>query len=233
MARTKAEAIKTVVKCAERFEAELNKKNLLLICTDKHRRVSSIELTFHSWNYLHLTGLKSNAALTTQQFYERCLAHRLSPNDFEFSEDGTSKLKLDILPHVICKNLMANSIGDFNGKSPRLFPEKLAGGQKACIGFNIDGNSDEYVPNTLLKGDIRGYIISIIPGGSLLCSASPCKMIYMRKLHILQRKFSGRTSLFPNRMNRCVNKSSQFWAARARLKDSVFLGTLDLTCTYI
>ena len=195
MARTKADAIKTVVECAERFEAELNKKNLLLICTDKHRRVSSIELTFHSWNYLHLTGLKSSAALTAQQFYERCLAHRLSPNDFEFSEDGTSELKLDILPHVICKNLMANSIGDFNGKSPRLFTEKLAGGQKACIGFTIDGNSDEYVPNTLLKGDIRDYINN--PQRIIAVFRKPIQHDLYEEITYLAKKINWKDIAFP------------------------------------
>ena len=51
IAKTKENAIKTAAKWAERFVSELDKKKLLLICicTDKHKCVSSIELTFHSW----------------------------------------------------------------------------------------------------------------------------------------------------------------------------------------
>lgn len=124
------DAIKLAVMCAKQYEAELNKKSLLFFCTDKHKRVSTFEASFHSWNYLHLTGLKAmadsdsdNGHLTAKRFYERCLNHSLSPTDIQFSEDGTTELKLDVLPFIICKNLKANSIGDFNQQGLRLFTE--------------------------------------------------------------------------------------------------------------
>lgn len=163
MSRTVEDAIKVVVKCAEQYEAELNKKSLLFFCTDKHKRVSTFEVSFHSWNYLHLTGLKAatdsdpNNPLTAKRFYERCLNHSLSPTDIQFSEDGTTELKLDVLPRIICKNLKANSIGDFNQQGLRLFTEKLVGGQTACLGFTKELQANSYLPNTLLKGDIRQF----------------------------------------------------------------------------
>lgn len=157
MGRTKENAIKTVVSCAERYDVELNKKSLLFLCTDKHRRVTTFEVSFHSWNYLHLTGLRASGGITAGQFYDRCLHHNLSPNDVDFAEDGTTELKLDVLSHIICKNLKANSIGDFNQQGLQLVTEKLVGGQKACLGFIKEKQSDQYVPNTLLKGDIRDY----------------------------------------------------------------------------
>lgn len=157
MGRTKEDAIKIVVSCAERYDAELNRKSLLFLCTDKHKRVTTFEVSFHSWNYLHLTGLKTGNGITARQFYERCLHHSLSPNDIDFAKDGTTELKLDVLPHVICKNLRANSIGDFNQQGLQLVTEKLIGGQKACLGFTREKQSDQYIPNTLLKGDIRDH----------------------------------------------------------------------------
>lgn len=96
-----------------------------------------------------------NGHLTAKRFYERCLNHSLSPTDIQFSEDGTTELKLDVLPFIICKNLKANSIGDFNQQGLRLFTEKLVGGQKACLGFTKNLQTNGYLPNTLLKGDIR------------------------------------------------------------------------------
>lgn len=157
MSRTKEDAIKIVVSCAERYDSELNKRSMLFLCMDKHKRVATFEVSFHSWNYLHLTGLRPSRNMTARRFYERCLDHSLSPHDFDFAEDGTTELKLDVLPHVICKNLKANSIGDFDQHGLQLVTEKLVGGQKACLGFKKGARSDEYIANTLLKGDIRDF----------------------------------------------------------------------------
>ena len=159
---TKQDAIKIVTSCAEQYESELNGRQLLLLCTDKHKKIHTIELTFQSWHFLHLTGLKlvgrfksesNSSELTARDFYSRCLERKLSPEDFDFSKDETSFKKLDVLPLVICKNLHANAIGDFDKQRPRLMTDKLIGGVKACIGFVRD--SDQYVPNTIIKEDIR------------------------------------------------------------------------------
>ena len=56
---TKAEAIGIVVRCAQTYKQELDGKNLLFICTDKHKKTIPIELSFYGNNYLHLTGLKA------------------------------------------------------------------------------------------------------------------------------------------------------------------------------
>ena len=159
MVHTKKDAIKIVTNSAEKYDIELKGRNLLLVCMDKHERVSTIELSFFGWGFLHLTGLKlrDDVNLTPDSFYDACLNHKLSQEDFEFSPDGTTGLKLDVLPYVICKNLSANSIGDYSGRGPVLHTEKLAGGQKACIGFVKSDMIGGYVPNTLLRGDIRDY----------------------------------------------------------------------------
>lgn len=41
---TKAEAIGIVVRCAQTYKQELDGKNLLFICTDKHKKTIPIEL---------------------------------------------------------------------------------------------------------------------------------------------------------------------------------------------
>ncbi len=128
--------------------------------------------SFWDYNYLHLTGLKTTKHLmgeskeqpetTTEadkipavRFYEKCLDHRLMTSDFEFSDSGTTPMKLDVLPSVICKNLSANMIGNFNSPHPKLYTEKVAGGAKAYMGFIKDAVSHMYVPNTVVKEDLR------------------------------------------------------------------------------
>lgn len=165
---TKEQAIAVVVRCAEHYRDEFATKNLLLICQDKHKRIHTVELSFDASNYLHLTGLKvkkrqigledTEDAISAREFYERCLAHRLRTSDFEFSKDGTTPLKLDILPTLISKNLSATMIGDYNSRNPKLVTDKLAGGISACMGFVPTGAKQRYVPNTILKVDIRDYI---------------------------------------------------------------------------
>ncbi len=166
MTFTKAEAIKIVTSCAEKYRDELAGRSLLLICQDKHKHTSCIELTFTPRNFLHLTGLKvqrhGDDPLTAAVFYTRCLEHKLSPSDFSFSEDGTTQMKLAVLPLVISKNLSANMVGDYNSSKPKLYTEKLVGGVKACVGFVIDETSGSFVPNTVLKEDIRDNVHSAV-----------------------------------------------------------------------
>lgn len=159
---TKQTAITIVTSCAKQYENELNNRCLLLFCIDKHKKLYTVEVTFRSHHFLHLTGLKlvnrfknepDSTEFTAKDFYSRCLNQKLSLNDFDFSEDETTFKKLDILPYIICKNLHANSIGDFHGQRPKLMTDKIIGSIKACVGFVKD--SGEYVPNTVVQEDIR------------------------------------------------------------------------------
>lgn len=162
---TKEEAISIVTDCAKKYKENLADKKLLFVCQDKHNNISCVEFSFYTYNYLHLTGLKvkrettedNEEILNASLFYDRCLKHRLSPSDFEFSDDGTTHMKLNVLSSVLNKNLSANMIGDYNSYNPKLYTEKLVGGVKACIGFVKTQNRDCFVPNTVLKTDIRDY----------------------------------------------------------------------------
>ena len=165
---TKAQAISIVVACAEQYRENLANRNLLFICQDKHKRITAIEFSFDASNFLHLTGLKvkkhkyngkdMDDAISAKDFYEKCLAHRLSVSDFEFAKDGTTQLKLEVLPRLISKNLSATMIGDYNSRNPKLVTDKMAGNTVACMGFVPTGPANRFVPNTVLKVDIRDYI---------------------------------------------------------------------------
>ncbi len=167
---TKKQAIKIITSCAEKYKNELENKTLLFICADKHKSIICYEFSFYNWNFMHLTGVKTDfqnsdsapekpiGYLHAIDFYNRCLSHKLSPKDFEFSDDETTHMKLSVLPYVINKNLNANMIGTYNLNKPNLYTDKIAGGIKACMGFVIDENHNSYVPNTLLKEDIRHIV---------------------------------------------------------------------------
>lgn len=79
----------------------------------------------------------------------------MAEDDFEFADDGTTPLKMRVLPNLVKKNLSANMLGDYNMSQPKLYTEKIAGGVKACVGFVRNGGVGRYVPNTVLQEDIR------------------------------------------------------------------------------
>lgn len=165
---TKKEAIRKITTCAQKYQNELNGNTLLFVCIDKHHYISYLEVSFKPENFMHLTGVKvirknenkdsmgENASINIAptDFFNNCLKQRISPDDFEFARDGTTEMKLDVLPSIINKNLSAKMIGDYASTKPRLYTEKLAGGAKACMGFVAHASDGRFVPNTVLKSVI-------------------------------------------------------------------------------
>ncbi len=119
--------------------------------------IRAYEVVFHTYNFMHLTGVKRNADTTASaiQFYQKCLAKRLSEDDFMFAKDGSSAQKLDILENMMQIKGKAKMLGEFTDRGPSLYTEKVAGNVCGCIGFVQDKNTRLNVPNTLLKKDIR------------------------------------------------------------------------------
>ncbi|MBQ4649328.1 MAG: hypothetical protein IJB73_01360 [Firmicutes bacterium] len=156
----KKDAVEVIIKCARLYKDNLAGKILLLVCKDKNGNEESVELHFDGSNFLHLTGCRAKDGLTAKSFYRKCLSKKLSINDFEMAEDGTTVLKLKVLPALMEKGLSAKMIGDYDGRQPRLYTDKLAGNIRGCMGFKevIPG---KYVPNTVLNVDIRKQAINV------------------------------------------------------------------------
>lgn len=160
---TKEQAIATVVSCAENYRKELEGRKLLFLCRDKHKKITYYEFAFYDRNFLHLTGLKPNTSggrepIRADEFYRKCIHKKLRFSDFEFAKDGTTPLKLEVLPNLMTKNLSAKMVGEYHSSRPKLYTEKLAGGIKGCVGFVTDKVHGEYVPNTVLNEDIRNSV---------------------------------------------------------------------------
>ena len=152
------DAVHIIVQCAEAYCENLNNTNLLMVYRNKSsNEFEWIETVFLPRNFMHLTGVRQNGnnPITSVNFYNKCIDRRLYEDDFVFSNDGTISLKLSVLPNLMKKNLSAKMIGDYKEYSLVLHTEKIAGSTTACIGFVFDEESGLYVPNTVLKRDIR------------------------------------------------------------------------------
>ena len=162
-------ALPVILRAADDYEKNLRDYNLLFVCCDKHNRIYSIEVEFNASNFLHLTGVEltenfmksvtvgreGNKSSFANKFYEKCINKRLSIRDFKLSKDGTTQLKLEILPRLMKKDLSANAIGDFGTYHIKLYTEKIVGSSNGCMGFVFDNKVKKSVPNTVLKVDIR------------------------------------------------------------------------------
>lgn len=91
----KSEALKILFQCADQYQKNLENKNLLLICANSSmNKVIAVETQFEPNNFMHLTGVKfqEGKRLAPDTFYTRCLARRLSLDDFELALDGTTEI---------------------------------------------------------------------------------------------------------------------------------------------
>ena len=147
----KQEAIRIVISCAEAYKTELLNRDLLVVSKANNKHLNFLRVTFRKGNFLHLTGLKTD--VKAARFFDMCVAHKLSPKVFEFALDGTTQLKLEVLPQLMRKDLSAKMIGDIDSRTPKLYTEKLVGNIRACMGLVND--SCTYVPNTVLNRDMR------------------------------------------------------------------------------
>lgn len=166
----KKKAISIITKAAEDYHINLEDKKILFVygvpseikkqLASKEKVLSGLsyyEVAFHRSNFLHLTGVKvkGSGVSSSINFYQKCLAHRLSEKDFEMAKDGTTDQKLDVIEKMMQLKKTATMIGTFSDRGPKLYTEKVAGNVCACIGFVKDNYTKLNVPNTLLKKDIR------------------------------------------------------------------------------
>ena len=149
----KSEAIRKLTACAEQFSNNLANRNILYIFSDsgKNQYFESLFLPRH---YLHLTGIKLlTNNIKSVDFYKLCLRNQLSPSVFSFHENGTTEMKLAVLPQIMNIHKTAKMVGDYDNTKSVLFTEKIVGSITACIGFVRDRHY--YLPNTTLREDIR------------------------------------------------------------------------------
>ncbi|MBQ9662553.1 MAG: hypothetical protein IJV40_05320 [Oscillospiraceae bacterium] len=151
----KKDAIRVLSECAKLYKAHLLNKNILIIFDTKNG-LEYFEAVFLPRHFLHLTGvgLTYNVGKSSD-FFRRCLSGRLSLADFYLLSDGTTEMKLRVLPQIMQIQRFAKMIGDYDGSKTWLYTEKIAGNVTACIGFVLNDDGKYYSPNTALNEDIR------------------------------------------------------------------------------
>ena len=191
MGMDKRGAIQIMAKSARLYHNNLEDQKILFLYgipseirkqlqTEGHRlsAIKSYEVVFHRYNFLYLTGVRvhNSGVGSAIHFYEKCLANRLTEDDFYFAKDGSTVQKLDVLENMMGIKRNAMMIGDFTDRGPKLFTEKAAGNVCGCVGFVQDRNTGLNVPNTLLKKDIRDVV------------ANPAQKIYAYSLKCIWMK---------------------------------------------
>ena len=153
----KREAMQILIKCAEQYKNNLLNTNLLIVST-RNNAFFCLEIDFPKKAFLHLTGVYvDEERMAANQFYNKCVNKKIAPNDFEFKLDGTTRLKLEVLPKLLTVNSSINMINTYNGCRPKLYTERLAGNIRACLGL-VKSDDGYYVPNTVLRTDMRDEI---------------------------------------------------------------------------
>jgi hypothetical protein len=156
----KRKALSIIFHCATAYRNNLEGKNVLFVFSSGGN-CSFFEAAFPLHNFQHLTGVDSD--LTASQFYNAGIDRRLTVEQFSFSDNGTTPLKLEVLPNLMEIYKNARMVGDYDNSRAYLYTEKIAGGVTANLGFVKDENypqSDFYVPNTVIKDDIRNMTLT-------------------------------------------------------------------------
>ena len=155
----KKDALRMIFQCADLYQKNLCDQMILVISVNNSmNKTFATEILFERTNFMHLTGVKfkNGKYSAPDTFYHLCLSRRLSLNDFELAQDGTTEQKLLVLPSIVGSgNLAANMIGDYYDRRPTLITDKLAGNIRGCVGIVYDTKRKNYAPNTILNLDMR------------------------------------------------------------------------------
>ena len=150
MSTLKLEALRIIHNSAVDYKGNLVNRNVMFI-TVNFSKPEIFETSFLPRNFLHLTGVRTKLNSTT--FYSLALRDRLSEKDIDFTDDGTTAKKLDVLRSLMNIHKTARMVGDYDHSQRLLVTDKLAGTITSAMGFRKDG--DYYMPNTALKTDVR------------------------------------------------------------------------------
>ena len=155
----KKEAIRIIIQCANTYHQNLLNKNVMFVYRNKSQnKYECFEASFSSSNFCHLTGIERDERLSANDFFYKCIHHKLRLADFELREDGTTDMKLIVLPFMMKIHTVSTMTGYYNNLGIHLYTERIAGNTKGCMGFIIDG--DYFIPNTVLNEDIRNITYS-------------------------------------------------------------------------
>lgn len=164
------EIVKKIKESAKMYKENLQNTNLIIIYR-KNNKIEYVEVLFLARNFMHLTGVRSiennGKYKKANQFYNACLNNKLSYKDIIIKEDGTTKLKLDIISNLANIDKKCKMIGMYDNSKEQLITDMLIGNIHMCVGL-IKEQGKYYIPNTLLKEDIRKLTVEQYPITAIL-----------------------------------------------------------------
>ena len=182
---------------AENYQKNLeNKEMLFLFGNLQEDDMEYIEVKFTKEHFFHLTGVKLSKQSTIHnsfEFYDACINHRLKPSDIYINLDGTTEKKISVLPHLTSIYKNPNKIGLYNYQRQKLKTELLIGDQNYCVGFVQPDKDGCFIPNTLLKENIRKVVYS---GSQRIMAvlSKNCKEPYYNELNYINyNKYTAET----------------------------------------
>jgi hypothetical protein len=134
------------------YESNLADKCLIFV-TDSKDNSADFEAQFKRSNFKHLTGSTTDK-IDPDVFYRRAIENRLQPDNILLSSDGTSSMKLSVLPKLVCIHNTARMVGDYEGA--RVVVDKYAGTTASVMGFKAINNI--YIPITALKENLNDIV---------------------------------------------------------------------------
>lgn len=154
-ARQKLALFRQLSAAAEIYEENLRGKQFLIISRASQfgQRENAVDVGFEARHFMHLVGCESNGTINAERFFESCLSHKVSLEDFEMYTEAVKKLR--VIPMLFRFVTAANMIGNYNGSGNMLSTGKIAGKTTGCMGFIKEAGSPYMVPNTTLEEDIR------------------------------------------------------------------------------
>ena len=183
--RTNEEAIRIIYQCAVEYRENLSNKFVLFI-TAKDNNTAGFETLFLPQNFKHLTGVGSR--LSGADFFGLAVRNRLSPNEITLAKDGTTDLKLDVLPQLMNIHLTARMAGDYDYSKTLLVADKIAGTVTAALGFVQTKNI--YLPKTALKADVRDITVQSTRRRIIAIFVKPRKDALYRQLTYIAKDIS-------------------------------------------
>ena len=153
----KSSALKLIINSAKTYNINLLNNNYLFIADNG----LYLEVYFKDVHFKHLTGVETY--LSPSKFYKNALDSKLTEKDIDFKKNGTTQIKLNILESMLNIQKSSKIMGVYsknNITNMLLSTEKLVGNINYCMGFVKSDNSPYYVPNTVLKDDIRNITVT-------------------------------------------------------------------------
>lgn len=148
----KNDAIKIITRSVKLYKNNLMGKRFLFVY-NLSGSIMSYEAYFFKRNFHHLTGTKLNNC-SVNNFFNKAISNTLKHTDFEFADDGTTPMKLQVLEQLMNIHKCARMIGKYQGPYVRLYTDTVTGTISGCLGFAKE-NENKNVPNTALNMDIR------------------------------------------------------------------------------